>query len=254
MMKYNQLMNNLDLLKLHKIKEILPNYLDAVVQQEKSAVEILHELMEKEVEARKQKAVLINTQMANFPFVREIRDFDFDYQPSINRTQIMDLGTLRFIAKNENILLIGTSGVGKTHLATALGIEATNKRVKTYFIGCSDLMSRLQKAYMENRHEALIRTFSKYRLLIIDEIGYLPIDRQCANLFFQLIAKRYEKKSTIITTNMPLSKWGEVFGDNTIANAIVDRLVHHSTIIKITGKSYRIKDHLNDEPQETKSD
>lgn len=143
--------------------------------------------------------------------------------------------------QNQNILFVGSSGVGKTHLAISLGIAAAKKRYLTYFISCHDLIMQLKKAHAENRLEQRLKQFCKYRLLIIDEIGYLPVDRDGANLFFQLIAKRYEESSTIITTNQPFSKWGEVFSDNTLANAILDRLLHHSSIIKITGPSYRLK-------------
>ena len=137
---------------------------------------------------------------------------------------------------------MGSPGVGKTHLATSLGIEAAKKRNSVYFISCNDLITNLSNAFKENRLESKIKFYCKYKLLIIDEIGYLPITKDEANMFFQLIAKRYETKPTIITTNQPFSKWGEVFGDATIASAIIDRLVHHSVIINIKGKPYRIKD------------
>ena len=131
--------------------------------------------------------------------------------------------------------------MGKTHLATALGIEAASKRQLTYFISCHDLIQNLKKAYEENRLEARLKHYNKYRVLIIDEIGYLPVDKLGANLFFQLITKRYEHTSTIITTNQPFSKWGEVFSDVVLANAILDRLLHHSHVVKIIGPSYRTK-------------
>ena len=166
---------------------------------------------------------------------------NFDFQPSINKTRLLDLESLRFIENKENILFFGSSGVGKTHLAVALGIAAAKKRYITYFISCHDLIMQLNKAHAENRLETKLKHYAKYRVLIIDEIGYLPIDKQGANLLFQLINKRYEKNSTIITTNQPFSKWGEVFSDITLANAILDRLIHHSSIIKITGPSYRLK-------------
>ena len=140
------------------------------------------------------------------------------------------------------ILLVGSSGVGKTHLAISLGITAAKARNSVYFITCHDLITQLNKAFFENKLDSKIKHYSKYELLIIDEIGYLPIDKQGSNLFFQLIAKRYEKHSTIITTNINFNKWGDVFSDNVIANAILDRLLHHSTVIPIQGTSYRIKD------------
>ena len=142
---------------------------------------------------------------------------------------------------------MGSPGVGKTHLAISIGLENTKTYKSTYFINCNDLIESLKKAYSHNRLDDKLKTLSKYRLLIIDEVGYLPIDTQGANMLFQLINKRYEKNSTIITTNKQFSKWGELFGDSMIANAILDRLIHHSHIINITGKSYRMKDVLSND-------
>lgn len=247
MSSYIQLINNLDQLKLSKIKEYIPNYLDDNIKNNMSVVDILKELTDKEIEFREERAAQINITISNFPYHKTINDFDFSYQPNISKPQILDLCTLRFVENNDNILFIGSSGVGKTHLATAIGMEASQKRISTYFIHFNDLMTKIKKAYQENRPEAVVKHYSKYKLLIIDEIGYLPIEKEYSNIFFQLIAARYEKKSTIITTNQPLSKWGEVFNDPTIATAIIDRLVHHSYVIKITGKSYRIKDLIPDE-------
>ena len=142
-------------------------------------------------------------------------------------------------------MIYGTPGTGKTHLATAIGIEAARKRNITYFITCHDLIQTLRKAHDENRLESRLKHFSKYKLLIIDEIGYLPVDKTGANLLFQLIAKRYEHNSTIITTNQPFSKWGDVFSDSMLANAILDRLLHHSHVLKMVGPSYRTKDYYD---------
>ncbi len=239
MSSYTQLINNLERLKLTKIREYLPQYIEGG-----SMIESLKELTEKEIEFREQRAMQINMVTSHFPYHKTINDFDFTYQPNINKALILSLTTLDFIKNHDNILFIGSSGVGKTHLATAIGMEASSKRVSTYFIHFNDLINKIKKACAENRQEKVIKHYSKYKLLIIDEIGYMPIQSEFASIFFQLIANRYEKRSTIITTNQPLSKWGEVFGDNTIATAIIDRLVHHSCIIKITGRSYRIKDKL----------
>ena len=243
---YNKLLNNFELLKLDKMKDYYPNYVEIATKGNKSLTESLLELTEKEIEYRNERASQIQITVSAFPYKKEIDDFDFDYQPSINKQEILELNNLGFLSRHENILFVGPSGVGKTHLATSIGITAAKKRYSVYFISCHDLITQLNKAHYENKLEARIKHFCRYELLIIDEIGYLPVDKQGANLFFQLIAKRYEKHSTIITTNQTFNKWGEVFNDSIIANAILDRLLHHSTVINIKGTSYRIKDKLSD--------
>lgn len=239
---YAKLLNNLETLKLEKMYSYIPTYLDTVAKEEISVLDALVHLTDKEIIHKNEMASKIQISVAGFPFVKRANEYDYDFQPSVNKNQIQDLCSLRFIEKKENILFYGTPGVGKTHLATSIGIEAASKRYLTYFISCHDLIQNLRKAYDENRLEARLKHYSKYRVLIIDEIGYLPIDKTGANLFFQLITKRYENTSTIITTNQPFSKWGEVFSDSTLANAILDRLLHHSHIVKIIGPSYRTKD------------
>lgn len=250
MNSYNKLLSNLEQLKLDKIKEYYPKYIESVSKKEISFTDMLYELTNKELTYRNDRANQIRLTVSAFPYKKEIDDFDFDYQPSINKQEILELNTLGFMDRYENVLFVGPSGVGKTHLAVSLGITAAKKGYSVYFISCHDLITQLNKAHYENKLEQRIKHFCKYQLLIIDEIGYQPVDKQGANLFFQLITKRYEKHSTIITTNMTFNKWGEVFSDNTLANAILDRLLHHSTIVNIKGLSYRIKDkleHLDDE-------
>ena len=246
MNNYNKLLNNFDILKLEKIREYYPNYIEKASKENISLTDMLYELTNKEIEYRDERASQIQITVSAFPYKKEIEDFDFDYQPSINKKQIMELNTLGFLERHENILFLGPSGVGKTHLAISLGITAAKNRHSVYFISCHDLITQLNKAHFENKLEQRLKHFSKYELLIIDEIGYLPVDKQGANLFFQLIAKRYEKHSTIITTNISFNKWGDVFSDSILANAILDRLLHHSTIISIKGGSYRIKNKLEE--------
>ena len=242
MVTYAQLNNNLEALSLNKIKDILPSYLDDKRNTNKSIVDILHELSQAEIDFRDDRAKRINITVSSFPYHKTINDFDFTYQPTINKTKILDLASLRFMDEKSNIIFMGSPGTGKTHLATALGIEAASQRISTYFINFAELMEKFKQASKENRVEKIVKHYLKYSLLIIDEIGYLPVDRDSSYGFFQLIAARYENRSTILTTNQPFSKWGEVFGDPVIANAIIDRLVHHCEVIKINGMSYRIKD------------
>ena len=239
MNNYQELNKNLKDLKLYQISIKLSEYIEKINENKIGVAEALLELTNQELEVKNYNATHAMVKVAGFPHLKEVKDFDFNFQPKINKQQILDFESLRFLETNNNILLIGNSGVGKTHLATAIGIAAAKKRVSTYFIKCHDLISQLKKAHIENRLETRIKHFSKYRLLIIDEIGYLPIGEEEAKMFFQLIDMRYEKKSTIITSNINLSDWWKVFSDSLIASAILDRLVHHSSIVNILGNSYR---------------
>lgn len=239
MNNYQQLQKNLHDLKLTQISLNLNNYITKVNEGEISIVDALYELTSKEIEIKNFNATNAMVKVAGFPHLKEMKDFDFEFQPKINKKQFLDFESLRFLENNNNIILIGNSGVGKTHLATSIGIAAAKKRVSTYFIKCQDLIDQLKKAYLENKLDSRIKHFSKYKLLIIDEIGYLPIGELEAKMFFQLIDKRYEKKSTIVTSNINLSDWNQIFVDNMLASAILDRLVHHSTIVNILGNSYR---------------
>jgi len=244
---HQQLLKNLEYLGLKQMTLHLNEVIDFSVNNQLSFNDTLIKLTNYEIDVREQNMTQAMVKVGAFPHRKEITDFDFDFQPSINRQQILDFLTLRFIEENENIVFLGTSGVGKTHLATSIGIAAAKKRTSTYFIKCHDLIQNLKKARLENRLESRLKHYAKYKLLIVDEIGYLPIDAEDAKLFFQLIDMRYEKKSTILTTNVNFKEWDTIFQETKLANAILDRILHHASVVTIVGDSYRLKHHLTSE-------
>lgn len=248
---YLKLIENLEYLKLNQMINHLDETIDFMNNNQLSFVETLIKLTDYEIDMKEINMVKSMVKVAAFPHLKEIKDFDFSFQPSINKEQILDFTTLRFIERKENIVFLGSSGVGKSHLATSIGIAAAKKRTSTYFIKCNDLILNLKKAKLENRLETRLKHYAKYKLLIIDEIGYLPIDAEDAKLFFQLIDLRYEAKSTILTTNANFKSWGEIFQDPKLANAILDRVLHHATVVNIVGDSYRLKDHIQTENKES---
>ena len=239
---YSQLKNNLAKLKLMQFSAHLDDYIDIIQSGSKSFTDAMKELTDLEIQTREARILQSCVKTANFPFIKTMDDFDFTYQPSLNKAEMTGYKDMRFIDKQENNLFIGSPGVGKTHLSVSIGIEAAYNHRSTYFISCNDLLLNLKRAQLENRLEQKLKLYARYKLLIIDEVGFLPLDEQSSKLFFQLISKRYEKHSTIITTNKPLSQWADIFGDPVIANAILDRLLHHCHVVKIVGKSYRTKD------------
>lgn len=239
---YERIKANLAALNMKNTLLILDNYLEQAIHAKTNIVEVLDHILAEEARAKRKRAVDNQIQMSGFPFRKTLDMFDFSFQPSIDENQIMELATMRFVENRENVVFLGTPGVGKTHLAVALGMIAAQNRYSTYYINCHSLIQQLNKAHFENRLQDKLKTFAKYRVLIIDEIGYLPMDLQGSNLFFQLIAKRYEKNSTIFTSNKAFSAWNEVFADLTIASAILDRILHHCHVISIKGESYRLKE------------
>lgn len=239
---YERLKENLESLKLRNTLEILDNYLERAVKDNLNVVEVLDHLFTEEAKAKRRRAYEKQLQLSGFPGRKLLDTFDFSFQPSIDKRQIEELATMRFVENAENVVFLGPPGVGKTHLATALGIEAARNRYSTYYINCHTLIEQLKKAHFENHLPDKLKALGRYKVLIIDEIGYLPMDIQGANLFFQLIAKRYEKASTIFTSNRAFSQWNEVFADVTIASAILDRVLHHATVVNIKGESYRLKE------------
>lgn len=244
---YQQLCHNLEVLKLSQMQMHLSEVADFVSVNQLSFSEGLLKLTNFEADYKAERAARAMIKAGAFPHHKEWKDFDFSFQPGINQQKISEYHTLRFLEEQKNLVFLGPSGVGKTHLATSIGITAAKKRISTYFIKCNDLLEQLKKAQLENRINDRLKHFCKYRLLIIDELGYLPINREDSNLFFQLIDKRYEKKSTILTTNINFSDWDCIFNDAVVANAILDRILHHAHVITISGRSYRLKDHIKTE-------
>lgn len=241
---YLRLKENLEYLKLKQFTLHLDEFL---ADRNTSLVEALLKLTDYEVDTKRINAANQMVKTAAFPALKDITSFDFTFQPSIDERQIKDLCQLGFLENNENIVFLGSSGVGKTHLSISIGIEAARQRYSTYFIKCSNLLENLKKAQDENRLEARLKHYASYRLLIIDELGYLPISEGDERLLFQLIDRRYEKKSTIVSTNINFSDWENIFYDVRIANAILDRILHHCSIIQILGDSYRLKDIVKSE-------
>jgi DNA replication protein DnaC len=228
-------------LYLGHVAERLDAVLAQAARKEPTYLDFLDGLLKDELDSKQRKRVAMGIQIAHFPAVKTLDDFDFKFQPSVDHKLVRELATGRFIANAENVLVFGAPGVGKTHLAIGLGRAVVEAGHSVLFVSATALLGALARAETEGLLADKLAFFAKPKLLVVDELGYLPFEKRSAHLFFQLVARRYERGSMLITTNQVVTQWGTVFGDDVLAAAILDRLLHHSHTLMIQGESFRLK-------------
>lgn len=234
---YERLQDNLKRLKLFKAVEILDSVADTSEANGGSYLTFLDQLLEEEVAAKDKRRVSTAIKIAGLPMAKTIEEYDFSFHPNLDKKSVMELFDMTFLSRKDNVIFLGPPGVGKTHLAIALAIKACYHGFKVYFTTMNTLIAKLKESQSKGK------AFLSSNLVIVDEVGYLPVTSQEAYLFFQFVSYRYERSSTIITSNKSFTDWQELFGDTVIASAILDRLLHHSKVVNIKGHSYRLQGH-----------
>ncbi len=237
-----ELPNLLDKLKMEHLEAQLDAVCEQAAQRQLDYKTFLSQALETEWQGRYQRGIEARLRQARFPWLKTLEQFDFDFQPSLDRRQVRELAGMSFVERAHNVIILGPPGVGKTHLAISLGVKAVEAGYSVLFLTLESLMTRLVKAFHENRLERSLQQLTYPKVLIIDEIGYLPLSQLEASLFFRLVVRRYERASLVVTSNKSFLDWGETFNDPVLATAILDRLLHYSTTLNIKGESFRLKE------------
>lgn len=229
-------------LKMDHLETQVDALCEQAAQRELDYKAFLTEALQAEWQGRFQRGIEARLRQSRFPWIKTLEQFDYEFQPSLDKRQVRELSGLSFIERAHNVVVLGPPGVGKTHLAVALGVKAVEAGYSVLFHTLESLMTRLNRAQHENRLEATLKQLTYPKLLILDELGYLPLPHHEASLFFRLVVRRYERGSLIVTSNKSFLDWGDVFNDQVLATAILDRLLHHATTLNIKGESYRLKE------------
>jgi DNA replication protein DnaC len=240
-------------LRMPRALELIDHAVQQLERGEASALELIDTLLAEELSVRESRRIKTALMMARLSTIKTLDSFDFSFQPSLDRERILALAELQFVERREVVHFLGPPGTGKSHLAVAIGVEAIKAGRSVYFTTLADIVSALDKAEREGRLRERIRWFCRAALLIVDEIGYLPVAHGGGNLFFQLVNARYERGAMILTSNRGFAEWGEVFGDPVVATALLDRLLHHAVVVQIEGSSYRLRQHADLMPEHLRS-